>query len=168
MPLQEQSHSEAKQGRGARRGKVRESRCASSRTRIACRRMQGGETVHFSTHSAHDIRVDPPNQLRKLTLFADIVSFTETHLLQGRKLNVWEPTTRSSFSFSFSFGLQKELLGRKWGVGVVWVWLCPLHPMGNRNGHAQVSFENGDAYQGEWKNGKRHGDGKYIYANGDR
>lgn len=40
--------------------------------------------------------------------------------------------------------------------------------MGNRNGHAQVTFENGDAYQGEWKNGKRHGDGKYIYANGDR
>lgn len=54
----------------------------------------------------------------------------------------------------------------KWGEGSVLV--VSWHPMGNRNGHAQVSFENGDAYQGEWKNGKRHGDGKYIYANGDR
>jgi hypothetical protein len=52
-------------------------------------------------------------------------------------------------------------------VGRVWSsWV--IGPMGNRNGHAQVSFENGDVYQGEWKNGKRHGDGKYIYANGDR
>lgn len=40
--------------------------------------------------------------------------------------------------------------------------------MGNRNGHAAVSFDNGDSYNGQWKNGKRDGQGEYVYANGDK
>ena len=29
-------------------------------------------------------------------------------------------------------------------------------------------FNNGDRYEGEWKNDKREGKGKYYYNNGDR
>jgi hypothetical protein len=38
-----------------------------------------------------------------------------------------------------------------------------------RNGKLPlVRFENGNAYEGEWLNGKRHGRGIMTYANGGR
>jgi hypothetical protein len=38
-----------------------------------------------------------------------------------------------------------------------------------RNGKLPlVKLDNGDAYEGEWLNGKRHGRGIYTYADGKR
>ncbi len=33
---------------------------------------------------------------------------------------------------------------------------------------AEVSYNNGDIYAGQFKDGKRHGQGTYTFANGDR
>lgn len=36
------------------------------------------------------------------------------------------------------------------------------------NGTGTYKFENGDVYEGAWREGKPHGKGKYEFANGDR
>lgn len=36
-----------------------------------------------------------------------------------------------------------------------------------RNGIGVYTYDNGDQYDGEWMDGKRHGRGKMIYKNGD-
>ncbi|MBV1922461.1 MAG: hypothetical protein KUG68_00380 [Flavobacteriaceae bacterium] len=35
-----------------------------------------------------------------------------------------------------------------------------------KNGFAIYKWSDGDSYEGEWKAGKFHGEGKYVYANG--
>ena len=39
---------------------------------------------------------------------------------------------------------------------------------GNRNGQGTYTFSNGDIYVGEWKDGKQNGQGTYTYSNGDK
>jgi hypothetical protein len=39
---------------------------------------------------------------------------------------------------------------------------------GRQNGHATVTFSNGNRYDGEWLDGRRHGRGVLTWANGDR
>lgn len=39
---------------------------------------------------------------------------------------------------------------------------------GKANGHGIAIFNNRGLYDGEWKNNRRHGKGKYIWHNGDR
>jgi hypothetical protein len=36
--------------------------------------------------------------------------------------------------------------------------------MGKRNGKGKITFANGDVYDGDWLNDKRHGKGKYIWG----
>ena len=36
-----------------------------------------------------------------------------------------------------------------------------------RHGHGKCTFSTGDVYEGEWKDGKKHGRGKYTYSTGD-
>lgn len=44
-----------------------------------------------------------------------------------------------------------------------------LNAPGMQNGKLPlVKFDNGDAYEGVWLNGKRHGRGIYTYADGAR
>jgi hypothetical protein len=38
---------------------------------------------------------------------------------------------------------------------------------GVKHGNGKYIYADGDIYEGEWKDGKKHGNGKYIYANGD-
>lgn len=38
---------------------------------------------------------------------------------------------------------------------------------GKRSGEGKMTYPNGDVYQGEWKVGKMHGKGTYKYSNGD-
>ena len=35
--------------------------------------------------------------------------------------------------------------------------------MGQRNGYGVYTYPNGDKYEGEWRDGRRHGQGEYIY-----
>ena len=35
------------------------------------------------------------------------------------------------------------------------------------NGYGTITYEDGSAYSGEWKDGTNSGQGTYIYANGD-
>lgn len=37
---------------------------------------------------------------------------------------------------------------------------------GQRNGHGQYYYDNGDMYDGTWKRNRKHGYGKYTFCNG--
>ena len=37
---------------------------------------------------------------------------------------------------------------------------------GKRHGKGTMIYSNGDRYEGQWKDGKRHGQGTYFYASG--
>jgi hypothetical protein len=39
---------------------------------------------------------------------------------------------------------------------------------GKRHGRGVYVWANGDRYEGDWKDGKRHGRGSYVDGNGDR
>jgi len=42
----------------------------------------------------------------------------------------------------------------------------PVKPKPPQNGFGKFTYDNGDVYEGNWINGKRHGKGKYDYADG--
>ena len=43
-----------------------------------------------------------------------------------------------------------------------------LDEFGERKGEGLYCYQNGDIYDGDWNNGKKHGWGIYTYADGKR
>jgi hypothetical protein len=39
---------------------------------------------------------------------------------------------------------------------------------GERNSHGEMTYVNGDKYNGKWINDERHGHGEMTYVNGDK
>jgi hypothetical protein len=39
---------------------------------------------------------------------------------------------------------------------------------GKRHGQGKFTYANGDAYEGSWENDLKHGNGEYIYAKGSK
>ena len=39
---------------------------------------------------------------------------------------------------------------------------------GKKHGQGILNWSNGNKYEGEWKSGKKHGQGTYTWTNGDR
>lgn len=78
-----------------------------------------------------------------------------------KTLKILAPKGSYAESFAFSEHMQLETYANDAVYDGEW-------KDGKKHGHGVCTYANGDRYDGEWSNNKKHGRGVYTFANGDK